>query len=96
MKKSQLRNALEQVDLIIELQNKSIRQIAAKFGTTTCIIHKVLTEQLQLKIDNRQKEYLKKALLNDEDYLLQSKGCGEWMLSSERRSIREFKKTILK
>ena len=94
--KSQKRAALEHVDLITELQSRSIRQIAAKFNTTTCIIQTVLTQQLQFKINNRQKEELKKAMINDEDFLLQSQGFGEWMLSAERGAIKDYKRSVLK
>ena len=94
--KSQKRAALEHVDLIIELQSRSLRQIAAKFNTTTCIIQTVLTQQLQFKINNRQVEEIKKAQLTDEDFLLQSKGIGEWMLSAERGAIKDYKRNVLK
>jgi hypothetical protein len=94
--KSQTRRIIEQLDLIEELHNSTLRQIALKYNTQTTMISEILTNQLRTNFKIKQLS----ALDTDpekgfEEELLRSKGVGEWTHSSERKSIIEYKKKII-
>lgn len=89
--KSEARKILEGIELIRELDGKTLQDIADKYGTTKQTVSNVLTEQLQ----NKPPLILAEGSDGFEEGLLAVRGVGEWLKSPERISIMEHKKAIL-
>ena len=82
--KSKERIELEALDLVVELKNKTLKQIAFKYKTTISIVHKVLTQQML----NRTIGFGK--IFDNEDDLDNITIAGAWMHSQQRKNYRQI------
>ncbi len=87
--RTDLRKRLDATDLIYELRDFTLKDLADRYNTTINMIHTVLSNQLKESIDNAKKRF-NKCNVNFEDELINGIGTGAWMLSKERKSIREY------